>query len=181
MSINHIYQNAEGGALAKTITGTVSVNGGISNVPYTAIIDRTGYCTITISQPLTVTVVTPTPAIQLFWYTTIPSDIELLKCSAISPQYSTFIWVLDFIDPSGNGFFDLSSGRLPALLRRDKYFKQNKIDLNFILVETRRVELRFLCLSDPVAYRCSPPDIPCISGNNSIKSNVLSSNTFYNY
>ena len=85
MSINHIYQNAEGGALAKTITGTVSVNGGISNVPYT----------------------------------TIPSDIELLKCSAISPQYSTFIWVLDFIDPSGNGFFDLSSGRLPALLRRD--------------------------------------------------------------
>ena len=89
MSINHIYQNAEGGALAKTITGTVSVNGGISNVPYTAIIDRTGYCTITISQPLTVTVVTPTPAIQLFWYTTIPSDIELLKCSAISPQYST--------------------------------------------------------------------------------------------
>ena len=28
----------------------------------------------------------------------------------------------------------------------------------------RRVELRFLCLSDAVAYRCSPPDIQNISG-----------------
>lgn len=119
MSINHIYQSAEGGALAKTITGTVSVNGGISNVPFTAIIDRTGYCTITISQPLTVTVIAPTPAIQLFWNTTVPSDIELLRCSPTTDQYSTFIWVIDFLDPSGNGFFDLSSGRLPALLRRD--------------------------------------------------------------
>lgn len=119
MSLNKINQSADGGSLAKTITGKVSVINGSLVVPFKAVIDKSGYCTITIQEPLAVIIAAPTLVVQLEWHTTIPSDIENLRCNYnITQQFSTPIWVIDFVNPSTNGVFDLSAGGLPAYLRK---------------------------------------------------------------
>lgn len=119
MSLNKINKSADGGSLAKTITGTVSVINGSLNVPFKAVIDKSGYCTITIQEPLSVTITAPTLVVQLGWHTTNESDIENLRCDYnLTQQFSTPIWLINFVDPSTNGVFDLSSSGLPAYLRR---------------------------------------------------------------